>query len=494
MNRRLVRRGLVAPRTRIVLAALAGLVALAGCATYSASNRSLRTDLVSGNFATALETVEQNRSGRSLLLYGLERGLLLHYADRWQESNDAFQRAEELAADLYTKSVSQRALSLLTSDAAVDYRAEPFELAMVPYYRALNYVYLGDREGALVEARKAGLLLRQYTEQDLGRFGELDPDRDTSSDDLLGNDAFLHYLSALLYEWDGEFNDAFIAYRNAADAWHAEAGRLRAQAPPWLGADLSRTAGRLGFTEELAQAREAFPELFPAADSTVAMGATVAAAAPEAAGGDVVVLLELGFAPAKEQREMNLPVLKTDRRDDRVRWARDLRGRWRPDYRYDEAQLDYWLRVTVPELVSSPPAVTGARVSAGVAGGHAVAVTVDDLEGRAFAAFRAQEGSMWLRTIVRGLAKYGAKAQADKAGQVAGLLANLLGAATEQADTRGWLTLPNRIAMARLRLPPGRYDLRVDLLDASGTTLRTDTIPQVTVRTDDLAIVSRRVF
>jgi len=101
---------------------------------------------------------------------------------------------------------------------------------------------------------------------------------------------------------------------------------------------------------------------------------------------------------------------------------------------------------------------------------------------------------MWLRTIVRGLAKYGAKEQADKAGKVAGLLANLLGAATEQADTRGWLTLPNRIAMARLRLPPGRYDLRVDLLDAAGTTLRTDTIPDVIVRTADLALVSRRVF
>ncbi len=488
MNRRLVRWRPVAPRARVVLATLAGLLAVVGCATYSVQNRSLRTDLVSGNFARALETVEQNRGGRSLLLYWLERGLLLHYADRWQESNDAFGQAEELAADLYTKSVSQRALSLLTSDAVVDYRAEPFELAMVPYYRALNYAFLGDREGALVEARKAGLLLRQYTEQDLGRLGELDPDRDTSSDDLLGNDAFLHYLSALLYEWDGDANDAFIAYRNAADAWHAEAGRLRTQAPPWLGADLSRTAGRLGFTAELAQTRETFPELFPAADSSAA------ATAPEFAGGEVVVLLEFGFAPAKVQREMNLPVLKTDRRDDRVRWARDLRGRWRPDYRYDEVQLDYWLRVTVPELVSSPPAVTGARVSAGIAGGHAVAVTVDDLEGRAFAAFHAREGSMWLRTIVRALAKYGTKEQADKAGKVAGLLANLLGAATEQADTRGWLTLPNRIAMTRLRLPPGRYDLRVDLLDASGTTLRTDTIPRVIVRTDDLAIVSRRVF
>jgi uncharacterized protein len=488
VNRRFVRRGRIAPLARVAAAALAGLLALAGCATYSAHNGSLRADLASGNFATALETVEQNRSGRSLLLYWLERGLLLHYADRWQESNDAFAQAEEIAADLYTKSISQRALSLLTNDAAVDYRAEPFELAMVPYYRALNYVYLDDREGALVEARKAGLLLRQYTEQDLGRLGELDPDRDKSSDDLLGNDAFLHYLSALLYEWDGEFNDAFIAYRNAADAWHAEAGRLQTQAPPWLGADLSRTAGRLGFADELARARLAFPELFPAADSTAA------ASAPESAVGDVVVLLELGFAPAKAQRDMDLPVLKTDRRDDRMRWARDLRGRWRPDYSYDKAQLDYWLRVAVPELVSSRPAAVGARVSAGVAGGHAVTAAVEDIEGRAFAAFRAQEGAMWLRTILRGLAKYGAKAEADKAGKVAGLLANLLGVATEQADTRGWLTLPNRIVMARLRLPPGCYDLRVDLLDAAGTTLRTDTIPQVTVRTAGLALVSRRVF
>ncbi|MHB8078855.1 MAG: COG3014 family protein [Candidatus Krumholzibacteriia bacterium] len=492
MSGRLVGRGRVAPRSGIVPAVLAGLLALAGCATYAAHNRSLRTDLETGSYATALETLAHDRDGHSALLTWLERGLFLHYAGRWAESNDAFAQAEQLAADLYTKSVSQRVLSLLTSDEAVDYRAEPFELAMVPYYRALNYIDLGDREGALVEARKASLLLRQYTEEDLGRLGELDPDRDKSADDLLGNAAFLHYFSGLLYEWDGEDNDAFIAYRNAANAWHAEAGRLHEQAPPWLGDDLARTAGRLGFTAELAEARQALPELF-LADSTAAAAAAARVAA-RTGDGDVFVLLELGFAPVKEQREIDLPVLKTDRRDDRVRWARDLRGRRRSDYHYDEAELDYWLRVAVPELVDSPPAVTGARVSAGVAGGHAVAVTVDDIAGRAFAAFHAQEGAMWLRTIARALAKYGTKEQADKAGRVAGLLANLIGAATERADTRSWLTLPDRIAMARLRLPPGRYDLRVDLLDAAGARVRTDTIPQVTVRTGDLAIVSRRAF
>ncbi len=46
---------------------------------------------------------------------------------------------------------------------------------------------------------------------------------------------------------------------------------------------------------------------------------------------------------------------------------------------------------------------------------------------------------------------------------------------TERADTRCWLTLPDRLAVARLRLPPGRHELRVDYLDGSGLTVHSET-------------------
>jgi len=402
-------------------------------------------------------------------------------------------RLATLRADLvYTKSIPQGALSLLTSDESIDYRGEPFELAMVPYYRALNYAFLGDREGALVEARKASLLLREYVEQDLSALGELDPDRDASGDALLKNAAFLHYISALVYEWGGETNDAFIAYRNAADAYQAAAGRLALTAPPWLAADLRRTGEKLGFRDELERLPAAFPDLFASDAAGVAGGGFTDGRLKS--DGEVVLLLELGFAPHKEQRELNVPILKSDRRDDRVVWARDLRGRIRPGWTAERHEIEYWLRVAVPELVSEPPEIAGARVSVAAAGVEGRALPVEDIAGRSRATFQAREGSIYLKTFVRALAKYATQQAADRKSDVAGALANILGAVTEKADTRGWLTLPGRIAMARLQLPPGRWDVRIELTDARGAVIGTEVVPGIEVEANDRRFVSRRIY
>ena len=54
--------------------------------------------------------------------------------------------------------------------------------------------------------------------------------------------------------------------------------------------------------------------------------------------------------------------------------------------------------------------------------------------------------------------------------------------ATERADTRSWLTLPANVQMARLPLPPGSYDVSVELLGNSGQVIETRTFPQVAIR------------
>ncbi len=275
MNRRPVRRGSFAPRARIVPAALAGLLAVAGCATYSVQNRSLRTDLVSGNFATALETVEQNRSGRSRLLYvaragpapalrrslaGEQRRLRAGRGDRGRSLHE-----ERLAARAVTaherrgRGLPRRAVR--TGDGAVLPRAQ-LRLASV------------TGRGRWSRRARPACCCASTPSRTSAVSASWTPTATRRPTTCSATTPSFTIFSALLYEWDGDVNDAFIAYRNAADAWHAEAGRLQTQAPPWLGADLSRTAGRLGFTAELAQAREAFPELFPAADSTAAAGAT----------------------------------------------------------------------------------------------------------------------------------------------------------------------------------------------------------------------------
>jgi hypothetical protein len=478
-----------------VLCILPVLVLLGGCSTYSCRLANLRPDLAAGNYDEALTLLEETRKDKDELLYHLERGLVLHYADRWQESNDEFQVGEELAEDLYTRSISQAVFSLMTSDNTISYRAAPFEMAMIPYYRALNYAYLGEKTEALVEARKASVYLQQYTDQ------VLQPDEEgaTAAEDAaiavdleqLRNNAFLQYFSGLLYEWDGELNDAFIAYREALRAYGAASSQLAVETPPWLGEDLLRTGRKLGFREELEQLAQSYPDLFPAAEE----GGGSRSSVEEGGSGEVVLLLELGFVAHKEQRELNVPILKDDDRSIAVDdWAESLVLRTRPGWSAGKKEIEYWLRLAVPELVSDRPWLKGARVTAGVVGGNALAVPVEDLEGRARLSFEAAYGKILLKTLARALTKYLAKQKADNVSWATGALANLFGAATETADTRSWLTLPNLITMARLRLPPGTYDLQVELVDAHGAPAGNRTIHGVTVRAGGWTFLSQRIL
>jgi hypothetical protein len=50
---------------------------------------------------------------------------------------------------------------------------------------------------------------------------------------------------------------------------------------------------------------------------------------------------------------------------------------------------------------------------------------------------------------------------ARSAGDVGNILANIYNLASEQADTRSWLTLPNQIAVARQSLPAGEHILNI---------------------------------
>jgi tetratricopeptide (TPR) repeat protein len=520
-------------RILLLLVSLTSLLAMVGCATYTRKQAELRPELSESDFEAALVLLEGNKTGKAMLLYFLEKALVLHYADEWVASNESFQRAEDLAAELYTKSISEAAISMVTSDNSISYRADPFELAMIPYYRALNYVYLGEKEEALVEARKASLYLGQYVDAFLGGE-EADEKADAGLEKTLRNDAFLQYFSGLLYEWGGEEADAFISYRHAADAYHLIGDRLAVVTPPWLGEDLVRTGRRLGFSAELEEVRRTYPGLFPpteqpgdtiageaatagmpawaatGGDSTVIADGSLRGTAADSSGwgglsvplrgeqgevasGQVVLLLESGYVAHREQRETNIPIFKGESRTDYYVWADELAVRTRDGWS-DDREIDYWLRVTLPEMVSNRPEVMGARVSAGIAGGHAMAVPVEDLEGRAFITYEAEYGKILLKTIARALAKYGLKEGAEDQSEVLGILANIFGAVTESADTRSWLTLPNVITMARLSLPPGEYDLQVELVDAEGFSLGTETVPGVVVAEGDWVFLSRRIF
>ena len=471
---------------------LLAAVWLAGCATYSAKFADLRPELAAGMYDDALATIEENSGDKDRLLYYLERGLVLHFADRWQESNEAFAAAERTADDLYTKSISEGALSLITSDNSISYRARPFEMAMVPYYKALNYIYLGDREAALVEGRRANLLLRKYVDATLNGL------RDEDRSDLarIGNNAFMQYVSGMLYDWDGEINDAFTSYRNAAVAYQQNKTLLRLEIPPSLARDLERVGRRLGFGAELDHLRQTCPDVFTAAEIDAPPGAPAAAATWQPGHGEVVVFVELGYVPMKTQVRFDIPIFEGEAYNDPDYWSWQIwAGMGNMQAFVRGRKIEYWVTVAAPELQDEPGEIGGVLVDVVGQEIEVAGHKADNLLRAARVTFDAEKPTIFFKTILRGLTKYLATRGAENAGgKWAGLAANIFGSATETADTRSWLTLPEDIQLVRLHLPAGTYDLQVTPFDRRGRPLSPRTIAGVEVTAGEWTFLSRRLF
>ena len=75
-----------------------------------------------------------------------------------------------------------------------------------------------------------------------------------------------------------------------------------------------------------------------------------------------------------------------------------------------------------------------------------------------------------------------------------GILANLVTAATEKADTRSWITLPRTIQIARILVPPGAHDVQITCYGNGGQVLDRFTYEGVEVGAGQVKVLSHRTF
>lgn len=450
-----------------ILPLLALLCLSLGCSPYSMEE--VRIAFEEGDFDTALIELDAGGKGEAKLPYLFERGLISHYGDRFDESNRTFELAEITSDDLYTKSISREAVSLLTSDNLRSYAGSQYERLLIHYYRAFNYVYLNLPDDALVECRKASGLLQFYADAD-------------ENYEFVGA-AFIAYLSGILYEWAGDWNDAFIAYRWAERAYRQYEEAFGFPFPQDVGASLVRLARKLGFQEEFERYAATYgkpPENTP--DS-----------------GELIMLYETGFVPHKIEENIVFPILKVDpifqedadRDEEKVReYSRTLIRR--RNRRYKEVEIEYLLRVAIPAYHSNRPRIVG--VDASTTHGQVSGVLVEDVEAAAMKTFESELPTIMLRTVVRGVLKYLGFRRANQQGELAGRLVNLLNVVTESADTRSWQTLPNQIFLLRLRLPAGTHNVTLSFSNRANRQVKTDRLEEVVIRENDKTFLNYRTF
>ncbi|MDC4202849.1 MAG: hypothetical protein MPW17_15050 [Candidatus Manganitrophus sp.] len=94
------------------------------------------------------------------------------------------------------------------------------------------------------------------------------------------------------------------------------------------------------------------------------------------------------------------------------------------------------------------------------------------------------------KAIARATAKYAAartaKHQAKKRGGegaeiLTDFLTNVYSLATEQSDKRSWRTLPAKIRLARISLPPGEWEVRIAYYSNQGDLIEERPIPPLKI-------------
>lgn len=461
-------------RAAVCVALLAAMWG-AGCASHSQNMAEVRGALLRGAPGEALSEFTDKKEKPDDLLYLLERGFLEHEAGNYEASNSAFDAAELRAEELYTKSVSNELAALVTSDKVLPYRGYPHELVMIQYFRAFNYLKLGQYDGALVEARKAN--------QRLVELHDEKEDKDTYR-----NDAFMQYFTGLLYEDAGEWNDAAVAYRNAYTAYEQYRDMYGVSAPATLPSDLYRALSRIGADDEAQRLEDEH--------------AGIADDALSGRDANVVVFVEYGFTPYLEPVDIVLPIF-SEKSDEKYRgcdgcereYAGVLVRRYGDNiYAYSGSRytLDHVLRFAFPQIVNYPSVASWARIE------QPVSRVIEGPPAEPLAAIMRQSFNqripgILLKTIARALIKEFARVQAKKQDKTLGVLINIANLATEQADTRSWLLLPEKIDLVKLTLPPGQQDLEILFHAADDRVIEKQIVP-VTVDEKRMTFVRVRCY
>lgn len=257
--------------------------------------------------------------------------------------------------------------------------------------------------------------------------------------------AFPRYLSGLVFEANRELSDALIAYRKTYEAYRA----AQLPVPLQLQADLLRLSDAQGLGDEHRRYREQFElERWPTQ-------------AELNQKGEFVAVVLSGLVPRKHETS----IMAQDPRSGQLHRISI------PFYEVRQAQVE---NVRLVGLNNSSRGETFARI-----------------DQQAYASLDQAMPGIIARAVARVAVKNKLSDNMAEQNPLLGAITNIAGFVTEQADTRGWNTLPQRILISRLALAPGVYDIGVALDNDAGRTIASETLKQVPLRATEKRFYSR---
>lgn len=460
-------------RGRLLLAPIIIIILslLASCASISTQTKfyePIQRDLGNGEYALAANAIEQAYAkgkypNKDRFLYYLDSGLAHHYADSFQVSIDRLAQAELLAEELFTRSISRAAASLLLNDNTLEYSGEDHEVIYTNLINALNYTELGHVEAAFVEVRRANLKMQNLEQKyfDAAETYRAGAKSDSSQVDLpydikplrFSNSAFARYLSLHMYAAEGKLDDARIDYDLLKEAFDTQPQIYDFPAP------------EVKYTSE---------------------------------GKAILSVVALtGTSPVKNDLKLRI---RTDKQLNLVQIMYDGTGPNSTEYGHFILPIseDYYFKFAIPVISSGSSRIHRIRVSAdGVTLGYLQ--MIENVNRVAAEVFEPKKTLIYVRTVaralVKGLTAHKLKKNIDKKNDSdfgAWLLKAAVDVGTdviENADLRCSRLLPSYIYVGDFEIEPGTYDLLIEFLDTNGNVVDALHQKQLTVGTSQLNMV-----
>lgn len=423
------------------------VIALSGCATYYAKNIKLNQAIETGQFETAdkiLAKDTKSPQNRNRLLYYLNRGYVSWMLNDYPHAVEYLNTAEEVI-DNYGMHLGAEALALITNPMVKPYRAEDFETVMVNCFKAINYMQMYQPEEAMVECRRINLKLNKLN------------DKYKDHKNRYQRDAFAHVMMGLLYDSEGNYNDAFIAYRNALEIYETDyAGNFNVPVPQQLKSDILRTAYVTGFGEELDFYERKFGMKYKPAQK------------PDA---ELIFFWMNGLGPIKDEWSLNFTVVKGE--GGMVTFVNEGLGFSFPFYLGSSSEKESFsdlkvVRVAFPKYAERKPNSVNASIAAGSK--TYPLESAEDINAIAFKTLDDRFMREMASSLLRVAAKQAAEAVARKKNDDIGAILGLINAGTEKADTRNWQCLPHGISYARIPLNTGENELKLNVKMIDGKT------------------------
>jgi hypothetical protein len=435
---------------------------LSGCGsmrTRTDHYRGILTNINTGKYDKAVQRIKAARAQgyyeeKDRVVYYLELGMAYHYAGKYDSSNAVFELADEAMDELFTKSITKAAASILLNDNALDYFGEDYESIYVNVFKAVNYIHLNKFDDAFVEVRKAQVKLDGLKNKYMKYVDELETSKDFKAkvkmmDVPLYDDVLARYISMSLYRADGDPDDARIDVEKILELFKNLPRIYNFRLPDFLSSPVMN------------------PVPFQ-------------------------VLCFTGPAPAKYPVQLSITTY-----DNWVNVSGSTDKRFWMNIPMP-VQSGYHFKFQLPEIKEIPTAVKRIDI---YANDRLLGSTdmLENMQNVAISTFRTHQSVIYFKTVVRavlkGLAAAEAKEELRKQSNdqlvnfLTDLATDIAVDATENADLRFWRTMPGYAWAGEFMLEPGSYSIRIEYKNAQGMLIAKKVYPDIKISPDKLNFI-----